>query len=275
MKSLFRYPGGKTKLIPQILPFLEKTLSKSEGFCDAFVGGGSVLLEVAEKYPSMNLSCNDKDWFVYCFWQIVSSDSTMHLDALKRMVEQKPTIELFYKLRNSNPTNMAEAAYRAIFFNRTSFSGDMRRGASPIGGRKQQSKYTVDCRYNAQKIIAKIDAINKLLVGRTWVSNEDINSYEVLQDKSITIYLDPPYWHKGKMLYQEYMKNDEHIELSNLLKSRNNWILSYDNCKEIIDLYDWASVHFIDAAYCIRGSKTNWQKTKEVLIVPNLSADQG
>jgi hypothetical protein len=49
-----------------------------------------------------------------------------------------------------------------------------------------------------------------------------------------------------------------------------NCILSYDNCQEIIELYHWASLNLIDATYCIKGTKLNWQKTKEILIVPNL-----
>jgi DNA adenine methylase len=268
MRTLYRYPGAKNKLLPQIMPFIESSLEKTGSFCDAFVGGGSVLLEVAAKYPNVKLYCNDKDWFVFCFWKLMATGSSEDIEQLKRLVQIKPTIELYYELRAEDPTSEVEAAFRSIFFNRTSFSGDMRRSASAIGGKSQSSKYTVDCRYNAAKIIQKIDAIHKLLAGRTVVSNVDINAYEVINDESITLYLDPPYWLAGKMLYQEYMKDNEHTLMANRLKSRKDWILSYDNCKEIVELYDWADIHLIDASYCIRGIKTNWQKTKEVLILP-------
>jgi len=269
MKSLFRYPGGKNKLLPQIMPFIENSLKDKIGFCDAFVGGGSVLLEVAEKYPNIPLYANDKDSFVFSFWKLVASNDWSDLDELKNLIQLKPTIDLFYELRETEANSIAEFAYRAVFFNRTSFSGDMRRGASPIGGKNQKSKYTVDCRYNAKKLISKIDEIHKLLANRTVVSNEDINEYNVLDKKNISVYLDPPYFKKGKMLYQEYMKDKEHLDLSNWLKTKNNWILSYDNCEEIRELYNWANIQLIDASYCIKGSKTNWNKTKEVLILPN------
>jgi len=267
MLSPFRYPGGKNKLLPKIVPFIEQSIKETHKFCDAFIGGGSVLLEIATKFPNIELFCNDKDFFVYCFWKIASSNKT-ELDGLFKLIKQKPTIDLYYKLRENAPTSEVEAAYRAIFFNRTSFSGDMRHGASPIGGKNQQSKYTVDCRYNSDKIIKKIEIIHKLLHNRIIISNLDINNYHILNDNTVTTYLDPPYWVKGKMLYEEYMKDNEHIVLSSLLKKRNNWILSYDNCSHILDLYDWANIHFIDASYCIRGNKKNWHKTKEVLIIP-------
>lgn len=268
IKTPYRYPGAKNKLLKHITPHIEQSLTKTNVFCDAFVGGGSVLLEIATKYPNIQLFCNDKDTFVYSFWNVVSSGSDEEVAELKKLILEKPTIELFYKLRKEEPTSQVKAAYRSVFFNRTSFSGDVRRSASPIGGKNQSSKYTVDCRYNATKINQKIDEIRKLLLGRTTVSNDDINNLSLLKDNNITIYLDPPYVIKGKMLYQEYMKPEEHANLATILKDRKNWVLSYDNCKEVIQMYEWADIHLIDVNYCIQGIKTSWNKTKEVLILP-------
>lgn len=270
MRSCFRYPGAKAKLLPQIMPFIDTSLKSKTKFCDAFVGGGSVLLAVALRYPNIELSCNDKDWLVYCFWKIMASGNKDEIDSLKQKILVKPTIELFYKLRLEAPQNEVEAAYRSLFFNRTSFSGDMRhQKSSPIGGKNQSSVYSIDCRYNAKKLVQQVDAIHKLLYGRVEVSNADINQYIDTLATDTTIYLDPPYVKAGKMLYHEFMKEKEHKDLSDKLKVKSNWILSYDNCKEVLDLYNWASIHFIDAKYCIRGAKETWHKTKEVLIVPS------
>lgn len=272
MRSIYRYPGSKAKLLPQILPFIDASLKEaSEGFVDAFVGGGSVLLAVAEKYPGLQLYANDKDLDVSAFWEIMSRGTNSELSELKRLLEQKPTIALYYELRKTKPASLVEAAYQAIFFNRTSFSGDMRHAASPIGGKNQSSKYTVDCRYNIRKLLGQVDAIHKLLAGRVIVSNKDINSYDALKNEKLTLYIDPPYWAMGKSLYQHFLQADQHLALSKTLSNRKNWILSYDNCPQVLELYDWANINLIDVAYCIKGAKTNWQKTKEVLILPNSS----
>lgn len=266
MKTLMRYPGAKTKLLPQIFPFIEASLKDRKIFCDAFVGGGSVALHIAEKYPEIKLHLNDKDSYVFAFWKILAANNKDDLSILKEMVSVQPTIELYYKLRKEEPKNLIEAAYRAIFFNRCSFSGDMRRSASPIGGKAQLSKYKVDCRYNVQKLLQKIDEISNLLAGRTEVSNEDINSLDNYEN--ICTYYDPPYVKMGAQLYQEHMNYVEHKKLSETLKEQKNWVLSYDNHPDVLDLYSWADIHFIDATYCIRGTKSNWHKTKEVLILP-------
>jgi len=269
MKSIFRFPGGKTKLLPQIMPFIEKSLQDTHIFCDAFIGGGSVFLKVAEKYPQMHLFCNDKDYSIFSFWELMGNGTDTDISELKKLIRQIPTIELYYQLRATPPQSIIEAAYQSIFFNRCSFSGDMRHSASPIGGKLQKSKWAIGCRYNEKKLLQQIDHIHELLFGRITVSNKDISDYATIRDQGITIYLDPPYVKAGKQLYQQYMKYDEHNNLANILKFQNNWILSYDNCEEIRELYNWANVQLIDASYCIKGSKTNWNKTKEVLILPS------
>lgn len=267
MLTPFRFPGSKNKLLPQLEKFLDPLLKETNIFGDLFLGGGSVLLNVASRYPKINLKANDKDYNVYCFWKIIGGSNTSDISEVIKLLKIKPTIELFYKLRETPVTSEIEAAYRALFFNRTTFSGDMRAGASPIGGKNQLSKYTVDCRYNADKLIEKIKIINKLLAGRFSITNQDINSCEFITD-TFPIYLDPPYYKAGKMLYQEYMIHEEHVKLSKILQERNKWILSYDNCVEIRDLYKLSNIFYIDAKYCIRGSKQSWHETKEIVILP-------
>ena len=67
----FRYPGAKNKLLPLLMAHIKQILDQQNSFSDVFVGGGSVLLEVATKYPNIQLFANDKDRGVYCFWKIV------------------------------------------------------------------------------------------------------------------------------------------------------------------------------------------------------------
>lgn len=266
--KIFRYPGSKAKLLPGILPAIEKLLQTRSTFCDAFVGGGSVLIRIAQLYPDIKLMCNDKDDFVFSFWKIMADGTDADIKALQTLISQTPTIKLFYELRQTEPQSIVEAAYRAIFFNRCSYTGDMRRSSSPQGGRKQLSQYTIGCRYNAPKLIKQIDTIHQLLAGRLVASNQDINDYEVLRDPNIGCYLDPPYVKMGHQLYNFSMKLAEYQQLAANLKNTSNWVLSLDNCEEVREMYQWANIDYIDVSYCIRGSKINWHKTKEVLITP-------
>lgn len=262
----FRYPGSKNKLLPQILASLSPILEKSNIFADIFTGGGSVALEVARKYSNSKIILNDKDYFIFCFWKIVSSNNIENVNKLCELLKTTPTLELYFKLRGDNSNDEILSAYKGIFFNRTSFSGDMRRKASPIGGKNQSSIYKINCRYNANKIIEKIKYINNLLRNRTEVYNNNVRDCSEIENKNISLYLDPPYIKKGSLLYEEQMSFEDHKDLSVRLKNRHNWILSYDNCDEVNNLYSWAKIQELNVNYCIKGKKNSWNKTTELLI---------
>lgn len=262
----FRYPGSKNKILSNISPYIDKFLIGKKSFCDAFVGGGSVLLDVARRYSTIELFINDKDYWLFCFWNIVSINDKYKLDALLHLIEQRPTIDLFYNLRTEKTMDEVRCAYKAIFFNRTTFSGIFKSG--PIGGKEQKSKYTVDCRYNISKIKNKIIECNKLLRNRTFVENKDFLNYVILKNEDVPVYLDPPYVRAGKMLYSEFMSAEEHVQLSKMLLSRKNWVLSYDNDPLIRDLYSTCHISDIASRYCITGVKENWSRKSEIIITP-------
>src|SRR6185436_15891357 len=190
--SPFRYPGAKNKILPILMDYIDNILINQDRFIDLFVGGGSVLLEVARKYPNINLYANDKDYWISSFWKIVAGDDSKKLSELLSMVEVVPTLEQFYKLRETTSIDDVDCAYRAIFFNRTTFSGIFYSG--PIGGKEQKSKYTIDCRYNSKKLQEKILNCHKLLNGRTKVSNLDFSQYKQFINTNYPIYADPPYY---------------------------------------------------------------------------------
>lgn len=266
IKSPFRYPGGKSKLLPLIIPKINKEIydNNISIFCDAFVGGGSVLLEMASN-KNLSLIANDKDKDIYCFWKIISCNNESSINELCSLINCNPTIEMFYNVQNSIPKSEVESAFKALFLNRTTFSGINKERSSPIGGKEQKSKYKVNCRYNANKLIKKVLEINSLLKNRLIVHNLDVIDL-FSQLNYCFIYLDPPYYKMGHQLYKEFMNEKEHQVLSDALKERKNWLLSYDNCDEINQLYANSNIEYIDAKYSINGFKTEWKKCKEVLI---------
>ena len=271
--SPYRYPGAKTKLLPALMEHIDKTLVGHNSFCDVFVGGGSVLLEVAKKYPKIQLLVNDKDCGISSFWTVVASSDITKLNELLGMLEVKPTIEQFYKLRETPANTIVERAYRALYFNRTTFSGIATSG--PIGGREQKSKYTVDCRYNYQKLKAKILECHQLLVCRTIVDNVDANEYLAnLIALDQPLYCDPPYYDKGSMLYPEKMTIEDHTSLAGTLNKRNNWILSYDDAPQIRALYKDQEIIDLAARYSINGTKKNWEDKNELIILPKMQGDR-
>jgi DNA adenine methylase len=263
MLSPFRYPGGKNKYLPILMKYIEPILIGQDNFTDLFVGGGSVLLEVAKKYPNIKIYANDKNYWIYCFWKVISDTDDTFFHKLMNLIEFAPTLIRFNDLRQCSSLDEVKNAYKAIFFNRTTFSGILNSG--PIGGKTQSSKYSINCRYNIKTLRKQLAECRELLVERTIVSNLNFADHLQLQTNN-PIYLDPPYFKMGKYLYTEYMKNEEHLELYNFLKNRKNWVLSYDDCDEIRSMYTNFNIVDMQGAYSIVGKKTTWNKKNELII---------
>lgn len=113
----------------------------------------------------------------------------------------------------------------------------------------------------------KILDCNKLLEGRTTVSNKDIIDCLSTHNNLSTIYLDPPYYNKGSALYSEFMVPSEHVRMASILQGRRNWVLSYDDCPEIRQLYSLNKIIDLSARYCITGKKDNWESKNELIIL--------
>jgi len=266
--SIFRYPGGKTKLLPILMPHIDQMLIGQNSFTDTFVGGGSVLLEVAKKYPNIQLYANDKDYWVYCFWKVISDIYLIPFLDLLKLIEQKPTLEQFYTLRAEQTTDEIRCAYKALYFNRTTFSGIFYSG--PIGGKDQKSQYKIDCRYNINTLKTKLNKCRELLKGRTIVSNKSFDQYDQLLYTNEPMYLDPPYVEAGKSLYVNYMIENEHYYLGKILNLRKNWVLSYDNSDIIKRIYYNCDISNITCNYSIAGEKKSWSPKSELIITPRL-----
>lgn len=259
MKSPFRYPGSKARLLDWILP---KILQNDSPFIDIFVGGGSISLAVAQRDKSRKIILNDFDPFMADFWRCLLYD--YQTKALIDQIETyKPSIDSYLelqKLRLSEPSAATwENAFLALAINRMAFSGIAMSGA--IGGIYQLSQYKVDCRWNAKSLVKHIKFAAELLKDRTEVTCLDFTV--ALDFHSGFYYLDPPYYKQGSVLYPVYLSTDQHKNLAEILKEKNNWLLSYDGCQEIHDLYSFADIEERDQHSMLARSKK-----KEVLISP-------
>ena len=52
------------------------------------------------------------------------------------------------------------------------------------------------------------------------------------------IYLDPPYYNKGSLLYKNHYKAEDHIKIADKIACLNYpWLITYDNCEPVRFLY--------------------------------------
>jgi len=133
-----------------------------------------------------------------------------------------------------------EVGFSTFFLNRTNRSGIINGGV--IGGKQQDSDWTLDARFNKLDLITRIEKISEQKE-KISLYNQDAAQFIAktipsLPTKSL-IYLDPPYYIKGRGLYQNYYGHDAHVAIAKLVstKIKRYWIVSYDDTPEIRKMY--------------------------------------
>lgn len=280
----FRYPGGKRKLTGSILKYMSYFYSrnKNKNYCyvEPFFGGGGVglsLLADRTKAQPRTIWINDYDQALACLWTSV----IMYPSRLCKMVNDfVPSTDQFYEIKNILTSGVCISylteidtirfGFYKLAIHQISYSGLGTMSGGPLGGQKQQSKYKINSRWNASAICKKIMQINENLRGIKLLNERctSLDFEEVLRyDQDAFYYLDPPYFDKGSQLYQFPLDLEDHQRLmSNLKSCRNPWLLSYDNCSEIRDLYDWATITEVEANYSINTSRN---KKELIIFSPN------
>lgn len=279
--SFFRYPGGKSKLRSKIVSKLNDMVGDLDlEYREPFFGGGSIGLQYLEKSKNNKVWINDLDLGIYCLWMSVFR----YPEKLKENVLKfTPSVDAFYSFKNDltrdckliDVDTIVDFGFKKLAIHQISYSGLGTKSGGPLGGQSQASDYKIDCRWSPKYICKKIDKLNTQFKKYSLrFSGMDFSDVILEDTKDAIIYLDPPYFIKGNDLYQHGFNDEDHIRLANCLKNtKHKWLLSYDDCDEIRELYSWANIEELNGvSYSITalkdkesGKRTSRQKT-ELLI---------
>jgi DNA adenine methylase len=284
MSSLFRYPGGKTKLLPEIIKEIKRLCPNLRHYREPFFGGGSVGLAVLDEFPIEDLWINDKDIGIYCIWASIVYYPEEFKDRIHAVV---PSVQLFKQYKDYTsapdltkiikwdlPENTLDIAIKKLVVHQMSYSGLGTKSRGPLGGwnQNENTKYPINCRWNPENICKKISSIRtKLWKRHIIVTLDDFKEVVLKPDhpNDTLIYLDPPYYNKGNELYQcGFTINDHYRFATSLKECKVPWLLSYDDCEEIRRLYDsWAIIKPVTVNYTIN-TKNGSRNKSELLISP-------
>jgi len=240
--SPLRYPGGKAKLISFMKLFYESNDLMGNTYIEPYTGGGAVALSLLIDGYAENIIINDYDRSIFAFWHSVLNNT----DELCRLISDTPiNTKTWKKLKKlqaqKQSADLLELGFSTLYLNRTNRSGIIKAGL--IGGIEQNGEWKMDVRFNKSDLIERIKNVAKY---KSRISLYNLDTIELIDllnnndrfDNSFT-YFDPPYYSKGKELYVNFYNHQDHVDLFNKINSLNNinWLLSYDNNPEIIDLY--------------------------------------
>lgn len=259
-KSPLRYPGGKTRacvILEKIL--LEHfDLRNFDKLISPFFGGGSFEFFLQNKYD-ICIVANDKFTPLISFWKQCQKN---YDELCNEIIKDygKVTKETFRLYRNSI-MNCKDELHQAVMFfiiNRSSFSG-----ATLSGG---FSKEAAEKRFTK----SSIDTIRKLNLSKFSIDNLDFQDFLSNHTEGL-LFVDPPYYFEKKNSNLYGFRGDlhetfPHEKLYEVLSKRNNWILTYNDCKYIRDLYKNYLIIEVNWGYGMNKSK----KSSEIVILKRL-----
>lgn len=236
-RSPLRYPGGKQKAIAQIAEFLPPKVLE---YREPLVGGGSVYFHARSIDLAQRYWINDAFTELASFWSIVQNPASCaklvkELEKLRSSLSSaEETKEFFLNVRDERPRSKFREALLFFFFNRVTFSGTTRAGG--FSSAASQTRFTAS---SIQRLLPMPDALEG-----TKITCGDFEPVITEAGKGVFIFLDPPYFTAKKLYgHSGRLHQFDHEKLACLLKrTRHKFLITYDDCNEIRELYDWATI---------------------------------
>jgi DNA adenine methylase len=266
--SPLRYPGGKGKLASFIkLLMLENDLVGSE-YIELYAGGAAVALALLFEDYASHVHINDLNRSVSTFWRVVLAETD---ELCERVRNVRVTVDEWHQQREVQslvePSDI-DLAFSTLFLNRTSRSGII--GGGVIGGFDQAGTWKIDARFNRDDIIRRIRKVarHRSRITVTALDAADYIKSRLPDIESGFVYLDPPYYVKGKGLYQDYYTDADHAEIASLVDGiRQPWIVSYDAAARIRELYGSFQALDYDLSY---SAQDRYRGTELMFFGPGL-----
>ena len=261
LRSLLRYPGGKTWLIPHIRKWLKSGDAKRV-LLEPFAGGGIVsLTAVMEKLVESALLVEiDRD--VAAFWRAALRHPK---DLKKRITDFEPEREAVEALATSVPNNVVDHGFRTLVLNRTRRGGVLAPGAALI--LKGENNHGVASRWYADTLADRLSEIAGHTDKLRFYEGDGVGMLEVLADlPNICVFVDPPYMapdgkQAGARLYA-YSDVDHERIFETLAASSCDFLMTYERSDDIAALVEKHEFH----AVSVKMKNTHHDRVSELVI---------
>jgi DNA adenine methylase len=260
--SPLRYPGGKACLTNFITELAVLNGVYGGVYVELYAGGAGAALNMLFNGIFRSIHINDFDYHVYSLWYSILNHSE---DFASRILETEVCIDEWHRqqaiYKQGKSANIIDLGFATFFLNRTNRSGIIFK-AGPIGGIDQTGNYKIDVRFNKDDLIRRIQ---KIASYRDKIKLSNLDAVEIIQNikthhpttEEIFLYLDPPYYKKGKFLYLNNYNHADHLRLSHAVSNLDDvkWLISYDNTIEIKEMYKNFRMSSFDLNYTLQSKK--------------------
>ncbi len=233
--SPFRYPGGKTWLVPEIKKWIFGLNFRPSLFIEPFAGGGISSLSMAIEDLVDRVFMAELDPDVAAVWKTILSDPEYLCDRILNFeVNRNNVLEII----NSEPQNTKQRAFKTIIKNRTQRGGIIAPGASLV--KSGENGKGLKSRWYPDTLVRRIRIISEF---KYKIEFHEEDAFKIINkfknDSNAIFFIDPPYTaggkKAGKRLYKYNHINHENL-FSEMAKVKGKFIMTYDDTDEVIEL---------------------------------------
>lgn len=250
MNSFIGWIGGKRLLRDEIVKRIPSDIGRYIEVC----GGAAWVLFHKDKLAHIEVY-NDANGELVNLFKCVK----YHCPELQRellfMLNSREMFEDFKSQCNMRGLTEIQRAARFFMIIKTSYGSDKR----SYGCVKKNVSVMIEYLENIEKRLSKVI-----------IENKDFQDLIKVYDKpDALLYIDPPYYGTEKY-YQAVFTNDDHLRLNKVLKSiKGKFILSYNDCNFIRELYNDFVVEEVSRNHSLLGRYTNKEHKYKELIIRN------
>ena len=266
--SPFRYPGGKTWLVPHVKHWLRSLIKRPALFIEPFTGGGAISLTVAMNNLADKVIMVELDDEVAAVWQTILSGQG---DKLARLILGfEITRENLVAELEKTPRDTLAKAFQTILKNRTFHGGILANGSGLL--KHGEAGKGVASRWYPSTLAKRISQIGLVRSRIQFIHGDAFSVFdEYKHRKTAAWFIDPPYSagkggkRAGTRLYTHWEVNHEKL-FDEMAKLEGAFLATYDNDGEVSAMAD--EKRFETKTVAMKGTHNN--VTLELLISRDL-----
>jgi DNA adenine methylase len=232
-RSPFRYPGGKTWLVPLFRRWIMSLPSKPAVLVEPFAGGGIISLTAAFEQLADRVVMVELDEQMAAVWKTILGGDAEWL--AKRIVSFDLTVESAKAESVKTPKTQREVAFQTVLKNRTAHGGILAGGAGVL--KNGENGKGILSRWYPQTIakrITNIGYVSHIIEFKHGDAFNELTRFR--KDRNAVFFIDPPYTASGKSAGSRLYTHSEvdHERLFSLCEQvQGDFLMTYDNADEV------------------------------------------
>ena len=270
-RSPFRYPGGKTWLVPQVRRWLWARKKKPTELIEPFAGGGIIGLTVAAESLAKHVTLVELDDEIAAVWHtMLGKDARWLVD---KILSYKLTREVLYEDLQTKPKNTREKAFLTVLKNRTFHGGILAPGSGPL--KHGENGKGVASRWYPETLAKRILNIEAMRDRISFIEGDGVEVIWKASSRSgVAFFIDPPYTADGKKagrrLYRHFELDHKRL-FETVNKIVGDFLMTYDDAEGV---REFAKTQGFDTEL-VSMKNTHHAKMRELLIGRDLDWARG